>query len=96
MVGRLTGIADDTRRTEQPDDPSDLIPPPTSSFTLALDLEKQVFLLTDPDGKTEFFRDNPTRYLSVASDPQTGEMKPVMTHGRPTYLWVCREEREVR
>jgi hypothetical protein len=52
-------------------------------------------LLTGPDGKTEVFRDNPTRHLSVVPDPQTGEMKPVMKYGRPTYLWLCREEREV-
>ena len=78
-----------------PADPADPTSPPLPSFTLAHDLEKRVFLLTGPDGKTEVFRDNPTRYLSVAPDPQTGEMKPVMKYGRPTYLWLCREEREV-
>ena len=94
----LTAMADATGGTEQTGDPADpILPPrPSSSFALARDPEERVFLLTGPDGKTEVFRDIPTRYLSVAPDPQTGEMKPVMKHGRPTYLWLCREEREVR
>jgi len=94
--GRLTGIRDDTGRTAKQDDPAAPIPPLSSSFTLAHDLEQQVFLLTGPDGKTEVFRDNPTRYLPVAPDAETGEMKPVLKHGTPTYLWLCREEREAR
>jgi len=48
-----------------------------------------------PDGKTEFFRDNPTRYLSVAPVPQTSEVKPVTKHVRSTYPWLCSAEREV-
>jgi hypothetical protein len=93
----LTAMADATVGTEQTGDSPDpiLSTASSSSFTSAHDLEKRVFLLTGPDGKTEVFRDNPTRYLSVAPDPQTGEMKPVMKYGRPTYLWLCREEREV-
>jgi hypothetical protein len=94
----LTAMADAADGMEQTGDPPDpnLPPRPSSSFTLAHDTEKRVFLLTGPDGETEVFRDNTTRYLSVAPDPQTGEMKPVMKFGRPTYLWLCREEREVR
>ena len=94
----LTAMVDDMGRTEQAGDPPDSILPPTrsSSFTLTHDTEKRVFLLAGPEGKTEVFRDNPTRYLSVAPDPETGEIKPVMKYGRPTYLWLCREEREVR
>jgi hypothetical protein len=93
----LTAMVDATGGTEQTGDRPDPIlpPPPSSSFALAHDPEKRVFLLTGPDGKTEVFRDNPTRYLSVAPDHQTGEMKPVMKYGKPTYLWLCREEREV-
>jgi hypothetical protein len=96
MDGRLIGVTDDTGGGEQPADASN--PPwlPPSSFTFRHDPEKRVLLLSGPDGKTEVFRDNPTRYLSVAPDPETGEMKPVMKYGRPTYLWLCREEREER
>jgi hypothetical protein len=90
--GRLIAIADAAGRREVAAAPTS---PPPPSFALAHDLDKRGFLLTGPDGKTEVFRDNPTRYLSVAPDPQTGEMKPVIKHGRPTYLWLCREEREV-
>jgi len=95
MDGRLIAITDAAGRGELPADSADPTSPPPPSFTLAHDLEKRFFLLTGPDSRTEVFRDNPTRYLSVAPDPQTGEMKPFMKHGRPTYLWLCREEREV-
>lgn len=93
--GRLIAIRDSTGRDEKRDDPADtsLVPRPTVTFKH--DMEKRVFLLSGPDGTTEVFRDNPTRYLAVTPDPQTGEMKPVMKHGRPTYLWLCREEHEV-
>jgi hypothetical protein len=93
--GRLISIADAAGRRGLPAAPADPTWPPPASFTLAHDPEERVFLLTGPDGKTEVFRDNPTRYLSVAPDPQTGEMKPVMKHGKATYLWLCREERDV-
>ncbi len=48
------------------------------------------------DGKTEYWRDNPTRYLVVEPDPTTGKIKPVLKRGRPAYLRLCREEREER
>ncbi len=57
--------------------------------------EKRLFALT-ADGKTEYWRDNPTRYLVVEPDPATGEIKPVLKWGRPVYLRLCREEREER
>ena len=56
----------------------------------------RVFRLTAADGIVEVFRDNPTRYLCVEPDPESGAMKPVMKHGRPVFLHLCREEREVR
>ena len=56
----------------------------------------RVFRLTEADGAVETFRDNPTRYLCVEPDPETGENRPVMKHGRPVYLHLCREEREAR
>jgi len=93
--GRLIAITDAAGRRELSGDPADQSLPPPASFALEHDPEKRVLLLTGPDAKTEVFRDNPTRYLSVAPDPQTGEMKPVTKHGKPTYLWLCREERDV-
>jgi hypothetical protein len=93
--GRLLAITDATGRRDLTADTSDSILPPRPAFAMTHDPEKRVFVLTGPDGKTEVFRDNPTRYLAVAPDPENGEMKPVMKYGRPTYLWLCREEREV-
>jgi hypothetical protein len=86
--GRLIAIENAAGRRAVAVDPTS---PSPCSFTMARDPEKRVFLLTGLDGKTEVFRDNPTRYLAVAPDPQTGQMK----HGKPTYLWLCREERDV-
>ena len=54
----------------------------------------RVFRLTTADGAVESFRDNPTRYLCVEPDPETGVMRPVLKHGRPVYLHLCREDRE--
>ncbi len=56
----------------------------------------RVFRLTTADGTVEVFRDNPTRYLCVEPDPESGEMRPMMKRGRPVYLYLCREERESR
>ena len=63
-------------------------------FTFEHDKQKRLFVLTGPDGKTEHFRDNPTRHLMVEPDPETGEMRPVIEHGQPAYVYLCREERE--
>jgi hypothetical protein len=60
------------------------------------DEQKKLFVLTMPDGTTEYFRDRPARQLLVEPDPETGELKPVINRGRPVYLYLCREEREVR
>jgi len=64
------------------------------SFTLDHDQQKRVFRLTLPEGKTECFRDNPTRYLVVEPDAESGEFRPATQHGKPMYLYLCREERE--
>ena len=48
------------------------------------------------DGTVEVFRDKPARHLVVGPDPATGEMKPVLKRGNPTYLFLCREDREIR
>jgi hypothetical protein len=57
--------------------------------------DKRLYALT-AEGKTEYWRDNPTRYLVVEPDAESGMMKPALKHGRPVYLWLCREERETR
>ena len=64
-------------------------------FVFEHDAQKGIFRLTWADGKVEVFRDKPARHLVVAPDPETGEMKPVVKRGRPTYLYLCREEREI-
>ncbi|MFI5461270.1 MAG: hypothetical protein ACHRXM_38190 [Isosphaerales bacterium] len=66
----------------------------TPTFTFEHDPQKRVFRLTLPEGKTECFRDNPARYLVVEPDSQNGEFRPATKHGKPTYLYLCREERE--
>jgi hypothetical protein len=71
-------------------------PPPAPPVRFEHDPAGRVFRLTAADGTVEVFRDNPTRYLCVEPDRETGEMRPVMKHGRPVYLHLCREEREVR
>ena len=59
------------------------------------DKSKGLFILTWADGRVERFRDNPARQLLVELDPETGEMRPVTKNGRPAYVWLCREEREL-
>ncbi len=54
-----------------------------------------MFALT-AEGSTEYWRDNPTRYLVVEPDPTTGKIEPMLRWGRPVRLWLCREEREAR
>jgi hypothetical protein len=63
-------------------------------FNFDHDAKGGVFILTKPDGTEERFRDSPARHLLVEPDPQTGELRLVVKHGRPAYIWPCREERE--
>jgi hypothetical protein len=58
--------------------------------------EKRLFALRAAGGKTEYWRDNPTRYLVVEIDEKTGGVKPALKHRQPVYLWLCREERAGR
>ena len=74
----------------------DVADPLTALFEFEHDADKGIFRLNWPDGKVEVFRDKPVRHLVVQPDAETGEMKPVIKRGRPTYLYLCREEREVR
>jgi hypothetical protein len=71
-----------------------LVKPEPPFFTFEHDKQKGIFILTGPDGKTEHFRDNPARHLLVEPDPETGAMRPVIKRGKPSYLYLCREERE--
>ena len=57
--------------------------------------DKRLFALT-ADGSTEYWRDNPTRFLVVEVDDETGQVKPAVKNRRPVYLSLCREEREGR
>jgi hypothetical protein len=96
---RSTAVRDRPQeRWRQPSDtpggaPEEKKPPP---YTFEQDREKGVFRLLWSDGNVEVFRDKPVRYLAVEPDSNTGEMKPLLTHGLPTFLYLCREEREIR
>ena len=63
-------------------------------FSFDHDRTRGLFVVTQPDGTTELFRDNQVRYLVVEPDPQTGELRPAVKYGRPVYLYLCREQRE--
>jgi hypothetical protein len=67
-----------------------------SAFAFEHDCQKGIFRLRPSDGEVEAFRDKPVRHLVVEPDAQTGEFRPVVKRGQPTYLYLCREEREVR
>ncbi len=69
--------------------------PPAPLFSFQHDTQKRLFVLTSPDGKTEHFRDNPVRHLMVEPDPLTGAMRPVIRLGKPAFVCLSREEREV-
>ena len=89
-IEELTG--EEFQRRQDPLEASDDPPP----FRFEHDRAARVFRLTAADGTVEVFHDNPTRYLRVEPDPQTGSMRPVKKHGRPVYLYLCRDEREAR
>ena len=97
-AGRLTPVHDPARPAQEPPPmPAEPLPQPgPAPFDWEHDREKGIFRITWPDGQVEVFRDKPVRHLVVEPDAQTGEMKPVVQRGRPTYLYLAREEREVR
>ena len=47
-------------------------PTPLVPFAFEHDEQRRLFVLKRLDGKVEHFRDNPTRYLVVEPDPETG------------------------
>jgi hypothetical protein len=55
---------------------------PTPLPRLEHDPAGRVFRLIAADGEVETFRDNPTRYLCVEPDPETGAMRPVSKRPR--------------
>ena len=87
-------VARDASAEPGPIEPAPPEPPPP--FTFEHDREKGVFRLRWSDGEVEVFRDKPIRHLVVEPDAETGEIRPVLKRGGPTYLYLCREEREVR
>ena len=83
-------VKDDGEATGSPN-ASETAPP----YTFEHDREKGVYRLKRSDGEVEFFRDKPARYLVLEPDCETGELRPVMTRGCLTYLYLWREELEV-
>jgi len=81
------------RGAPPPSETLQMTPPP---YTFEHEREKGIFRLKWSDGELEVFRDKPTRYLVVEPDRETAELRPAITRGYPTYLCLCREEREVR
>jgi hypothetical protein len=71
-------------------DPDPLAP----SFTIEHGKQKRLFVLTSSDGKIEHCRDNPVLHLMAGSDPQTGEMQPVIRFGKTAFIYLSREDRE--
>jgi len=71
------------------------VDPRARSFTLEHDKQKRVVRLTDAAGKAAHFRDSPVRYLVLEPDPETGEMQPATKFGKPTFIYLCREDREL-
>ena len=79
-----------------PEERAALEEPERLAFACEHESHKGVFRLPWPDGKVEVFRDRPARYLVLEPDPETGRMRPVVRRGCPTYLYLAREEREIR
>ncbi len=63
-------------------------------FSFDHDRTRGLYVVTQPDGTTELFRDNPVRYLVVEPDPQTGELRAASKDGRPVHVYRWREQRE--
>ncbi len=94
-AGRLEAVehltAEEWRRRQERG-PAGEDPPPVR---FEHDPAAGVFRLTAADGSVEVFRDKPVRHLCVEPDAESGELRPVIKRGRPVFVWLCREEREV-
>ena len=62
-------------------------------FSFDHDRAKGLYVVTQPDGTTELFRDNAVRYLVVEPDPQTGELRPAVKYGRCISTCAASSER---
>jgi hypothetical protein len=72
------------------------IDPRAFAFKCEHEKRTRLFVLMGQDGRTEHFLDNPTKYLTVEPDRETGEPRTAITRCYLAYLLLCREEREVR
>jgi hypothetical protein len=93
-VPRITGIAYDSDPVATTYTYSYEPEPPLFDFEHLE--ENGLFVVTGPGCGTQYFRDRPVRYLVLEPDRETGESTPLLKNRRPVYLWLCREEREVR
>jgi hypothetical protein len=82
--GRVAAVARGQAARERP-----------AAFRFHHNKQKRLFILTGAGGEAQHFRDNPTRYLLVEPDPESGEMRPMTEHGKPVCVYLCREEREI-
>jgi hypothetical protein len=94
-TARLVEVRDDTAAGVTTISYSSELDSRVLAFNWEHEKQKRRFMLTGTDGKIEYFRDNPTKYLIVEPDPETGTMQPVFKFGRPSTVCLCREEREV-
>jgi hypothetical protein len=71
-----------------PDSETEPRPP---AFRAEHDQEKRVFRITGPDGQTTEFHDRAVRFLVVEPYPETGQVEPIILHGKPKVIYLCRE-----
>ncbi len=63
-------------------------PPPVQ---IQHDRKRRRLRVVGRDGKTAEFADRPTRFLVMARDPRTKELRPVMMRGEPVVYYLCPE-----
>jgi hypothetical protein len=63
-------------------------------FSFDHDKAAGLFVIKKADGTVERFRDNPTRYLVVEPNRETGKLQPAVKQGQPVYLYLARQDRE--
>jgi hypothetical protein len=63
-------------------------PPPVE---IQHDRKRHRLRIVGRDGQTAEFADRPTRFLVMARDPRTKELKPVMMRGEPVVYYLCPE-----
>jgi hypothetical protein len=63
-------------------------PPPVE---IQYDRKRRRLRIAGQDGQTAEFADRPTRYLLMAPDPKTKELRPVMMGGEPVIYCLCPE-----